>query len=348
MRLGRLADGRTVALLPSEETMVDLGGSLAAYRRGDPNGASLLASAIGKDGSDPWITLIERWDELRDVVTRIIEAAEQGDGFATLAVSDATFGAPLPSPSSRVFALGGNFTKHIVDASRVVFGEDSDAYRALLRRKEQGPWGFLTIPDTIVGHGAIIRPPSGLSKIDYEGEVAVILGRAGRSVTADDVTVWGYTAWNDFSLRDAALGVGPTYDAGPMAWTLQKNFDTGSSAGPWVVVDYEQTYAIDALPIELRVNGEIRQRGATDEMIFTFGETVEHLSHFLTLRPGDVIASGTPAGTALESGIDGPFLRDGDVTEVTVPGVGVLRNTISLEHDTEAEARLVIAGRERA
>ena len=173
-----------------------------------------------------------------------------------------------------------------------------------------------------------IRAPAGLEKLDYEGEVAVVLRTGGRAIAAGDLDVFGFTAFNDFSLRDTLLGIGPVYDRGMMTWTLQKNWDGGSSAGPWLVVD--EGLDPGRVRITLRVNGETRQEGSTEEMIFSFGETAEHLSRFLTLRPGDVIASGTTAGTAMEAGLSGRFLRSGDVVELDVEGVGAtLRNAVA-------------------
>ena len=288
-------------------------------------GGDALASRLGADGRGSWIPLIEDWDEVGPVLKRLAEE----DGLPAEPADALQFGPPLPTPASRIFALGGNFAKHLADASKTVYGEGSDMHIELMnKRREQGPWGFITLPETVVGHDATVETPPGLTKIDYEGEVAVILRRGGRSIAKDDVQVWGFTAWNDFSLRDTVLNVGPTYDKGPMNWFLQKNFDSGSSCGPWIVVDDGATYDLHDLRIVLRVNGDTRQDGSTSDMIFTFAETAEHLSHFLTLRPGDLIASGTPAGTALESGVDGPFLQDGDVVELDVEGVGLLRNPI--------------------
>jgi 2-keto-4-pentenoate hydratase/2-oxohepta-3-ene-1,7-dioic acid hydratase in catechol pathway len=273
--------------------------------------------------------MIERWSEIMPGLTGLLDIARTSD-LGRISIGHADFGPPLPSPNARIFALGGNFSDHVAAASKVVYGEGSPVHQAVLQRREQGPWGFLTLPDTVIGHGATVRPPPDLQKVDYEGEVAVILASGGRRLRAEEISIWGFTAWNDFSLRDAALGTGPKYDGGPMTWTLQKNFDTGSSGGPWVVVvdGGETAHDVAMLSIETRVNGEVRQRGSTAQMVFSFAETAEHLAQFVTLRPGDMIASGTPAGTALEFGVDGPFLRHGDVTEVEVDGVGVLRNII--------------------
>jgi 2-keto-4-pentenoate hydratase/2-oxohepta-3-ene-1,7-dioic acid hydratase in catechol pathway len=234
--------------------------------------------------------------------------------------------APLPSDRTRIFALGGNFAKHLLDANSAIHGA-ARASELLAQRRAVGPWGFHILPETVVGPGATISPPAGIGKLDYEGEVAVILASGGRDLVVDDVAIWGFTGWNDFSLRDTLFKLGEPYDRGSMSWTLQKNFDSGSSAGPWVAVDGQPE--LGALPISLRVNGELRQSGSTSEMIFSFAETASHLSRFLTLRAGDVIVSGTPSGTALESGVDGPFLGPADELELEVGGLGILRNRVA-------------------
>ncbi|MGH2940264.1 MAG: fumarylacetoacetate hydrolase family protein [Solirubrobacterales bacterium] len=308
--------------------MLDVGRALKQPAALDIDGLSALPRLLGDSLSGDWRPLIDGWDELRDPLAELLERTGNGDlGGALHELDDDVLAAPLPSPTSRIFALGGNFDKHIQDASRVALGIDDDLSAALARRRAQGPWGFIVLPDTLAGPGTEIRAPEGIQKVDYEGEVAVILGAGGRALDAAELQVWGFSAFNDFSLRDTAFQLGEPYDAGPMAWSLQKNFDTGSSIGPWVVVD--EPFDVDQIDISLRVNGELRQRGNTKEMIFTFGETFEHLSRFLTLKSGDILASGTPSGTALETGLDGPFLDVGDVTELEVEGVGVLRNVVA-------------------
>ncbi len=327
MRLARLADNGTAVAFA--ESLLDIAASLPAYHSADAAGADKLSRALGEASSGSWEPLIERWDEFEGYLGAMAESAEAGrGGFVVRDLNSVELRAPLPSPNVRLFALGGNFAKHLADASRVAYGDTAGEEETLRRRRAQGPWGFIVLPDTIVGTEATIAPPRGIEKLDYEAEVAVVLQRGGRDVGADDVRIWGYTAFNDFSLRDALFDLGEPYDKGPFVWPLHKNFDTGSSCGPWMVVG--EPFDVDSLHITLRVNGETRQVGSTREMIFTFAETAVHLSRFLTLKPGDMIASGTPAGTALEAGIDGPFLAEGDVVECEVEGVGLLRNRVGV------------------
>jgi 2-keto-4-pentenoate hydratase/2-oxohepta-3-ene-1,7-dioic acid hydratase in catechol pathway len=192
--------------------------------------------------------------------------------------------------------------------------------------KQVPPWGFYVIPGTTVGDGAEVSPPPGTQRFDYEAEVGVVLSR--EPVGPDGtVAIWGHTAWNDFSIRDAAFGLSQV-DHGPLTWSLQKNFASANAAGPWMVVGGQADYA--AMPIACRVNGETRQDGNTREMKYGYGEIAAHISEYLPLRPGDMILSGTPAGTAMEGGPGGRFLADGDVVEVEAGGVGPLRNRVVL------------------
>ena len=142
---------------------------------------------------------------------------------------------------------------------------------------------------------------------------------------------WGVTAFNDLSIRDPHFGLGVAVDHGPMTWSLQKNFDTSNACGPWVVVDEGLDAA--ALGFAMRINGELRQSGNTSEMVYSFDDVVDHISAYVSMRSGDVIVSGTCAGTALEQGVGGPYLQDGDELVVEVEGVGALRNRVVMAHE---------------
>ncbi|MDT2003848.1 fumarylacetoacetate hydrolase family protein [Rhodococcus opacus] len=153
------------------------------------------------------------------------------------------------------------------------------------------------------------------------GRVGVVL-RGGETPR-----VWGVVAVDDVSVRDPYFASGaPRIDEGPLTWVLQKNFRGGTACGPWVVVDEDLDE--NDLDIQTRVNGVLRQSGSTSEMVYSFADVVDHLHGFIPLRAGDIIASGTPEGTAFEEGADGPFLVDGDEVVVEVEGVGYLRNVV--------------------
>ena len=135
----------------------------------------------------------------------------------------------------------------------------------------------------------------------------------------------GISGWSDFSIRDHHYGL-RKIDWGPLTWGLTKNWDTSNSCGPYMVVD--DGHDANNRSIVTRVNGVVRQDSTTAKMTSSFAQTFAFLSTYLTLNPADMLVSGTPSGTAIEAGVDGPFLRDGDEVEIEIEGVGTLRNRI--------------------
>jgi 5-carboxymethyl-2-hydroxymuconate isomerase len=179
-------------------------------------------------------------------------------------------------------------------------------------------------PDSLVAHGqALLRPPESV-QLDYEGEIALIIGKRGRRVARKDARdyIAGVSCFNEGTIRDWTRH-------GKFNVTQGKNFDRSGAFGPWMVTADE----IDPLgPLELstRVNGELRQRDNTANLRFPFDFLIEYISAFTTLHPGDVISTGTPKGAGIHQ--EPPtFLVPGDIVEVEVGGVGVLRNPVSDE-----------------
>jgi 2-keto-4-pentenoate hydratase/2-oxohepta-3-ene-1,7-dioic acid hydratase in catechol pathway len=265
-----------------------------------------------------WTALIEHWDEAVAALRSLERAASRG-----MPLSSVSLEAPLPAQAARIFAMGGNFPMHTAATVEKLEMNISDSV-SKGSKEDTPPWGFYVIPGTIVGPGSAVTPPRGTQKLDYEAEVGVV-----RAAGADggSFPIWGYVNWNDFSIRDAAFGLSKV-DHGPLTWSLQKNFTSANACGPWMVVD--QPIPGSGLRIACRVNGEVRQDGNTVDMKYDFDEIAAHIGEYLTLGAGDMILSGTPAGTAMEGGPDGPFLADGDEVEVEVDRAGVLRNTIAL------------------
>ena len=268
-----------------------------------------------------WVPLISEWSQAGPD----LHALAQGGGGVPL--SEASIEAPLPDPGSRIFAMGGNFPMHTAATADKLEIKVSDSVKSGAK-EDTPPWGFYVIPGTIVGPGHDVTPPRGTQKLDYEAEVGVVLA-AGLDA-GGELPIWGYTAWNDFSIRDAAFGLSKV-DHGPLTWSLQKNFTSANACGPFMVVD--EPIPASGLRILCRVNGETRQDGNTTAMKYGFEEIVAHIEAYLPLGAGDMILSGTPAGTGMEGGPAGPFLADGDVCEVEVAagngsGSGVLRNRI--------------------
>lgn len=232
------------------------------------------------------------------------------EGLRTL-LDHVTLEAPLPDPAARIFAMGGNFPMHVTEVTKNIEVPPSLADPA------SPPWGFFVIPGTTVGPGATITPPAATKFLDYEAEVAVVLDGTGG--------IWGYTGWNDFSIRDPAFKLS-LVDHGPLTWSLQKNFAGANAVGPAMVLGEP----VDDLAIACRVNGATMQEGSTAGMKHGFAAIAAHIEEYLPLRAGDMILSGTPGGTAMEYGPGGDrWLQDGDVTEVEVGAAGVLRNTVA-------------------
>ena len=236
--------------------------------------------------------------------------------------------APLPSRASRLAMAGGNFSDHILGMYRRR-QPDLTLEQAIAEARQNGIWGFWKIAQNVVGPDEDVIYPKRTQRLDYEGEVTVILGKQVRDAKADKVNdyIWGYTLQNDWSLRDQP-------EAGNYKFVVAKNFDGSSSLGPCIVVD--DIPDCQNVDFETTVNGDLRQRGNTRDMIFSFGEFLEYLTRDNTFMPGDMIAAGTCAGTAAdsserdESGGLKPdrFAKPGDVVEITVPQIGTLRNRV--------------------
>jgi 2-keto-4-pentenoate hydratase/2-oxohepta-3-ene-1,7-dioic acid hydratase in catechol pathway len=172
------------------------------------------------------------------------------------------------------------------------------------------PLLFFKPPTAVIGPGQPVLLPPQSQRIEHEGELAVVIGKAGRWIAAEDAEehILGYTAANDVTARDLQRRDGQ--------WTRAKGFDTFCPLGPWIETELDTA---DTL-ITCRVNGEMRQMASTREMVFTIPQLIAFVSSVMTLLPGDVLLTGTPAGVGL--------LEEGDVVEVDIDGLGVLRNPV--------------------
>ncbi|MFF4901911.1 fumarylacetoacetate hydrolase family protein [Streptomyces sp. NPDC001068] len=215
------------------------------------------------------------------------------------------FGPPL-SGVGKVVCIGLNYRQHAAETGAAVPDE---------------PIVFLKAADTVVGPDDAVLIPRGSVKTDYEVELAVVIGREARYLpdeAAAAACVAGYAISNDVSEREFQLERGGQWDKG-------KNCETFNPLGPWLLTA-DEVPDPQALGLRLSVNGQVRQDGSTSDMIFGVFELVRYLSHFMVLRPGDVINTGTPAGVAL--GLAGtPYLRAGDVVDVEIDGLGRQRQT---------------------
>ncbi len=235
--------------------------------------------------------------------------------------------APRPR-AARVACAGGNFADHAqAMAERAALRGDARAFDGDAREaiRKTGIWGFWKIDrESVAPDGAVIYPAR-CRRLDYEGELAIVIGKQGKDIAADRVEdyIWGITLLGDWSVRLTA-------EPGPLKFALQKNFDTCCSIGPCIAVREAAPFDVE---VETRVNGERRQHYSTRDMVFSFGEYLEHLSRDFTFYPGDMISGGTAAGTAadsaplLDDNTPSPeyFLKPGDVVEIASPDVGTLR-----------------------
>lgn len=183
---------------------------------------------------------------------------------------------------------------------------------------------FMKAPDTVVGPYDTVLVPRGSVKTDWEVELAVVIGRTARYLSSDEealAAVAGYAVSNDVSERSFQLERGGQWDKG-------KNCETFNPLGPWLVTA-DEAGDPQALGLRLWVNGELRQDGTTAEQIFPVAEVVRYLSQFMTLRPGDVINTGTPAGVAMGAPEPKPYLRAGDVMELEIDGLGRQRQVLA-------------------
>lgn len=238
-----------------------------------------------------------------------------GTDGESVALADVTLLAPIPRPHRNIFCIGKNYLDHVAELAA------GGAVQANRGGAPEHPIVFTKPPSCVIGPGAEVeRHAEVTSQLDYEAELAVVIGLEGRSIPAGRARdhIWGYTLVNDVTARDLQRR--------HQQWFLGKALDTFCPMGPWVVTADE----IDAtdLALEGRVNGELRQSASTADMIFDVPTLIETLSAGITLQPGDVIATGTPAGVG--AGFDPPrWLSSGDVIEVSAPGLGTLTNRIA-------------------
>jgi 2-keto-4-pentenoate hydratase/2-oxohepta-3-ene-1,7-dioic acid hydratase in catechol pathway len=332
VRLARFQGWRT-GMVVEGERVVDLVASLPAFARQRPGEAELLATLVPAPESS-WEPLIRAGARGQAALEGFAQAAEgalaggDAQGWVSHALEAVSLEAPLPSRELRIFAAGGNVAEHLARIQSRQ-GQPVTAEEVARRAREEKragapPWGFLVVPTLVRGQGAAVARPLGTSYLDYEAEVAVVLAEGGRELSPERVRFWAAAPFNDLSLRDGQEGAG-VIDRGPYSWALSKNFESGKSCGPWLTI--ADALAVDRLEVRCRVNGELRQAFSTAAMLSSFGELAAFLSRFLELRPGDVLTSGTGAGTALDSGPE-RYLQVGDLVEVEVSGLGTLRNHV--------------------
>ncbi len=316
---------RRVGALRGEQ-VIDLNRAFEAYLR-DERGDTQAKEHADLRVPSRLAAFIEAGATALEDAALAIEHASKSPGGSVFDVKRVKLHAPWPR--RRIACVGGNYAAHLAGMWAGRPGVTGDLTQITQLAKEEGHWGFWKNPDSVAGPGEEIPYPKRTRRFDYEGEVAIVIGKRGKDIAADriDEYVWGVTLFHDWSIRD---GGGP---GRPVSYNLAKNFDGSASMGPCIVVGEIDHRAVD---VETRINGEVRQRYSTNEMIWPYGEILEFLSRDLTFVPGDVIAGGTSAGTAADMTRRQPererslelFLKVSDVVEVSSPQIGKLANRI--------------------
>ena len=200
-----------------------------------------------------------------------------------------------PCQPSKIIAMGLNYHNHAKELNSPV---------------PNSPLTFLKPPTAVIGPGDDIVYPSASARVDYEGELAVVIKKPVWRVEAKDALdyVLGYTCFNDITARDLQNRDGQ--------WTRAKGFDTFAAVGPWIETELDPSGVI----LETYLNGKLKQQGNTSDLIYTIPEIINFISNVMTLLPGDIIATGTPSGV-------GP-MYPGDTVEVRIPPIGTLRNFV--------------------
>ena len=239
-------------------------------------------------------------------------AARLAQGGKTLAAADVRLLAPIPRPRKNVFCVGRNYVEHVAEGARAMGTE---------QKLPEVPQFFTKAPTTVNAPGAPVRLDPGLTRLlDYEVELAVVIGKAGRDIRKADAYahVFGYTVANDVTARDLQRR--------HEQWFKGKSLDTSLPLGPWIV-DAAEIGDPTTLELSLTVNGQERQRAKASQMIFDIPAIIESLSAGLTLEPGDVIATGTPSGVGFAM-TPPQALKDGDIVVARIDRIGELVSPI--------------------
>ena len=219
-------------------------------------------------------------------------------------IAKVSFLAPLAFPP-KIICMGLNYVDHVSETNTTIPDE---------------PVIFMKPHTAIIGPNESIIKPNFVKELDYEGELAIIIGKKAKNVSATETRsyIFGYTIFNDVSARDLQFK--------DKQWTRAKSFDTFAPTGPCITTQ-EQLPDTSNLSIRTWVNGELRQNGTTKNMAFDVNQIVYQLSRVMTLEPCDIIATGTPAGVGFAMKPQ-KFLRNGDIVRIEIEGIGTLENTI--------------------
>ena len=257
------------------------------------------------------LSFIETGKSALDDARKLLDAA-QAKNDAWTASAGVTLCAPIPRMRKNVFCVGRNYKLHIEEGARA---------RGVEPTYPKVPEFFSKPPTTVIGHGEDIQWDSNATKqLDYEVEFGIVIGKRARNVAEANAldTVFGYTVINDVSAREVQREHGQ--------WFKGKSMDTFCPIGPCIVTADEYG-SPSGRRLTTKINGSIRQDSNTSDMLFNCQQIIMWLSRGITLEPGDMIATGTPSGVALGMNPQA-WMQDGDVCEMEIEGIGVLRNKV--------------------
>ena len=258
---------------------------------------------LGPWSNGPWTSI----RQLLESPGGLGSAKEPAKSRKRLALSHVRLVAPLPD-ARKILCVGLNYDEHRVETGRP---------------KTEHPTIFTRFADSLVGHQQAILRPRASTQLDFEGELAVVIGRSARQVTEQEAlsVVAGYSCFNDGSVRD--------WQRHTHQYTPGKNFVSSGAMGPFLV-SADEVANPASLSLETRLNGVQVQHGNTSEMLFSIGRLLAYITEFTELHPGDIIATGTPGGVGFKR-VPPLFLKHGDVVEVEISGLGTLRNPVEDE-----------------
>jgi 2-keto-4-pentenoate hydratase/2-oxohepta-3-ene-1,7-dioic acid hydratase in catechol pathway len=279
----------------------------------------LLLDAADATGHGAYATMqgiLDDWDKAEPALAAAAGKASGGSKLASVKLL-----APLPLPGD-IFCAGANYKDHVIEMTPKGQPAPPDPHDLGLK-----PWHFIKASRSVVADGATVAVPDGCEKLDWEVELAAVIGRKAHGLTLENALscVAGYTVGNDLSARD--LGNRPQVPQGSpfrSDWTAHKSFGGACPLGPFIT-------PASALPdpqklgLKLFVNDVVKQDSNTAQMIYTLAEQIVQLTHRATLHPGDIVMTGTPAGTAAAHG---HYLKKGDVVKAWVEGIGTLTTKI--------------------
>ena len=242
------------------------------------------------------IDAIRRWDEIQKEDMAQIKRPRQ---------------LSVPLIPQKIFLPAVNFRSHSSETSSPQLKE---------------PYFFCKFAHALLPQGGDVIRPKGIERLDYEGEIGVVIGKSGKYIPVEKARefIFGYTIVDDISLRDYQQISSPPFGKD---WVLGKNADTALPIGPWItpIEDFGEFPTL----IETRVNGEVRQHGSTEDMIFPIEKLISRLSQVVTLAPGDLITTGTPSGVAEHT--SRKFLEPGDMVEISVDRIGTLKHGVTAD-----------------